>query len=127
MECWLGTCSTTYPLHSLQVIVIQACQRHQQPGYASYQEQQHIVLRRPHTVLLHATVPDGTALRGSYTGALAAQLSKASEAKEKMDINQAHTLAVNTMRSSGANQKQVPMMQHTLEKFLVLPWVAPDP
>ena len=34
----------------------------------------HIVLRRPHTVLLLATVTGGLAIRGAFTGALADQI-----------------------------------------------------
>lgn len=71
-------------------------------------------------MLLHATVPEGTAVRGAYTQALAQELTKA---KGQVDINEVHTMAVKSMRASQDKERnQVPMMQHTLEKFLILPW-----
>mgnify|MGYP001793158991 CR=1 FL=1 len=36
----------------------------------------HIVLRRPHTVLLLSTVTGGLAIRGAFTGAIADELRK---------------------------------------------------
>ena len=98
-----------------QVIVIQACQQ-SEPGA------RHIVLKRPHAVLLHATVPDGVAYRGAYIGALADQIGKITNGEEK-DITGLHTEAVQAMKSTSARQ-QVPMIQSTLEKFLILDWVG---
>lgn len=97
----------------IQVFLIQACQD-SQPGSRP------IVLKRPNTVLLHATVPDGTAVRGAYTSALAAQLNKTRD-DGKRDLTHIHTEAIQAMEANGVTQ-QLPMLQSTLKKFLILDW-----
>lgn len=69
-------------------------------------------------MLLHSTVPGGTAIRGAYTGALAEQLMRGHD----KDITELHIEAVHAMADTSASE-QVPMIQSTLKKFLVLNWV----
>ena len=84
----------------------------------------HIVLRRPHTVLLLATVTGGEAIRGAFTGALADQFRAADG---KTDIYTMFNRAVNIMiRNDAACRDQRPEMRITTDKNLVLPPVVND-
>lgn len=42
---------------------------------SSAADSDHILLKRPNTIVLHATVADGLAERGVYTGAIAEQIT----------------------------------------------------
>ena len=84
----------------------------------------HIVLRRPHTVLLLATVTGGEAIRGAFTGALADQFRAADG---KTDIYTMFNRAVNIMiRNDAACRDQRPEMRITTDRNLVLPPVVND-
>ena len=81
----------------------------------------HIVLRRPHTVLLLATVTGGLAIRGAFTGALADQI-RVSDGKT--DIYCMFNRAVNSMiRNEPAcvELDQIPEIRATTDKSLILP------
>ena len=81
----------------------------------------HIVLRRPHTMLLLATVTGGLAIRGAFTGALADQI-KASDGKT--DIYCMFNRAMNIMirnEAACAELGQVPEIRATTDKNLILP------
>ena len=81
----------------------------------------HIVLRRPHTMLLLATVTGGLAIRGAFTGALADQI-RASDGKT--DIYCMFNKAVNSMiRNEPACVElgQIPEIRATTDKSLILP------
>ena len=81
----------------------------------------HIVLIRPHTVLLLATVTGGLAIRGAFTGALADQI-RVSDGKT--DIYCMFNRAVNSMmRNEPACVElgQVPEFKATTDKSLILP------
>lgn len=79
----------------------------------------HIVVTRPHTVLLMATVTGGYAYRGAYTGAMADQFCLADG---KKDIHEMHNSAVQQMQKAQQiyEQDQVPEYRDTLNKKLVL-------
>ena len=77
----------------------------------------HLILNRPHTVLLLATMRDGYAKRGAYTGALAAELRKTDN---KTDIHQMHARAV-THLTNTQGETQYPELRSTLTKILILP------
>lgn len=77
-------------------------------------QERHIVLDRPHTVLLLATVTGGVALRGAFTGAIAEAFRKADG---KIDICEMFHEAVNSM----SNDEQIPEMRVTTRKLLILP------
>lgn len=82
-------------------------------------DKKHIILTRPHTLLLLATTRGGNAVRGAYTGALANQIRKADG---KTDMFSMHTTAVNEMKSKDPKtHNQHPEMRSTLAKDLVLP------
>ena len=84
----------------------------------------HILLRRPHTVLLLATVTGGIAIRGAFTGALADQIRAANG---KTDIYTMFNRAVNRMiRNDAACRDQRPEMRITTDRNLVLPPVVND-
>ena len=75
----------------------------------------HIVLNRPHTVLLLASMKGGLAYRGAYTDAFAEELRNAN----RSDIADIHQRAVVKMiELRGDNQ--TPEMRSTLKKKLVL-------
>ena len=72
----------------MQVVIIQACQGvtvtspsapavTQADASRANPDQEHIVLTRPHTLLLMSTVARKPAKRGAFTGALAKQIAKA--------------------------------------------------
>jgi hypothetical protein len=116
------------------VIIIQACQIFTTHGVVQPQEYEsdpatpsqvndphsnkHIVLRRPHTVLLLATVTGGLAIRGAFTGALADQIRAADG---KTDIYSMFNRAVNSMiRNEPACVGQTPEIRATTDKNLIL-------
>lgn len=74
-----------------------------------------IELRRPHTLLLVATLAGGTAERGLFTGAIAESLHNKSGAK---DIYVIYREAVKIMARSRVAQK--PILMSTLTKDLIL-------
>ena len=75
----------------------------------------HIVLNRPHTVLLLASMREGSAQRGAYTDAMAKELKRA----DGRSIADMHQNAVAEMtKQYGADQ--TPEMRSTLKKKLVL-------
>ena len=78
----------------------------------------HIVLSRPNTVLLMATVRDGVAKRSVYTYAITQELQRASG---KSDIYELHSCAVLKMKEKHNDFKQIPELRSTLMKRLVLP------
>ena len=108
----------------LQVFLIQACQpsRHAPPqpekpkswehdaSAACGCENTHIILNRPHTVLLMASMRDGYARRGAYTDAIAQQFR---DADATADISEIHYKAVVKMRQQHGDE-QTPEMRSTL-------------
>ena len=116
------------PMHVfLQVVLIQACQHEghtaEPPsGYdmalrVSPDDQTHIILNRPDTLLLLSSMRGGYARRGAYTGALACELTRADN---KKDICEMHGNAVSKMREM-RDEDQIPEMRSTLTKKLILP------
>ena len=115
--------------------IIQACQDYarlsQPPGAASQPDEVsssesesetdparptqtlHVILTRPHTVLLLATVTGGVAYRGVFTGAMAQQFG---QSDGKMDIYEMFTGAVASLE-----KQQIPEIRATLTKKLILP------
>ena len=79
-------------------------------------ENTHIILNRPHTVLLMASMRDGYARRGAYTDAIAQQFR---DAGANADISAIHYKAVVRMREQYGDE-QTPEMRSTLTKKLVL-------
>ena len=78
-------------------------------------ENTHIILNRPHTVLLMASMRDGYARRGAYTDAIAQQFRIAGA---NADISAIHYKAVVRMREQYGDE-QTPEMRSTLTKKLV--------
>ena len=88
-----------------QVILIQACQQSEDiPPLdsdddmamgCSPEDKTHIVLNRPHTALLMATMRDGFAKRGAYTEAIAEQLN---QADGKSNLEDMHTSSISNSR-----------------------------
>ena len=82
----------------------------------------HVVLKRPHTLLLMSTVVGEMAVRGAFTGAMARQFAKADG---KTTILEMVTNAVMDMkRNEGDPYDQSPESRNTLQKNLVLPPVV---
>ena len=120
----------------LQVLVVQACQMYRTSGLslpaepqagpstaidanrANPPEQTRIDLKRPHSVMMLATVPGGAAVRGAFTGALADEIS---QADGKTDIHAIFTKASDAISSNSFAQQ--PVFRSTLRKKLVLPKV----
>lgn len=107
--------------------MVQACQEYftstGSRGQQSYdagrdnpQDSKHIVLDRPHSLLLMATIVGDRAERGSYTGALAKQISRADG---KTTILEMETRARIEMMNE--NPQQTPEMRNTLKRSLILP------
>lgn len=76
----------------------------------------YVVLERPHTILLKATVNGGLAVRGLYPGALARQIQKADG---NIRIEDMHLGAIAEMRSKGYSQLP------TCESLLILKLALP--
>ena len=75
-----------------------------------------VYLQRPNTVLLMATVPEGMALRGAYTGAFSDVLLNLPPGT---DICEVHTKAAHRMTFTD-QIGQVPILYQTLTKELRL-------
>ena len=73
----------------------------------------HIVLKRPHTVLLLASMREGSAKRGAYTDAMAKELKRA----DGRSIADMHQSAVAEMTKK-YGEDQTPEMRSTLKKKL---------
>ena len=78
-----------------------------------------MVLRRPHTALLQATMPGNPAKRGAYTSSFAAAISKS---LGDSDLEQIHKEAAVKMKLLDGCQHQNASIQSTLQKYLYLPW-----
>lgn len=116
----------------MQVILIQACQTYasdsqeeqsssNSPSNAhdsSRPEEKSVILERPHTYLLMATVAGGKALRGAFSGALARQIAKADG---KTSLDEMIYAAKSDIKSTLQRKKQIPEARNTLEKTLILP------
>ena len=112
------------------MLVIQACQvftNQQLPpvssdarqGCAPEEEGKHIVLQRPHTLLLLSSITGGSAQRGLYTGALADQIARA-DGKTTIEEMQSRA-RVQMLQQHPDCSWQIPEMRSTLLKRLVLP------
>ena len=77
----------------------------------------HVILTRPHTVLLLATVTGGVAYRGAFTGAFATQLSSSDG---NTDIYSMYNQAVAVMKADGQYIDQNPKFESVTYKQLVL-------
>ena len=75
----------------------------------------HIVLKRPHTVLLLASMREGSAQRGAYTDAMAEEFKRADG---QSDIADMHHRAVAEMAKQ-YGEDQTPEIRSTLKKKLV--------
>ena len=75
----------------------------------------HIVLNRPHTALLLASMREGLAQRGAYTDAMAKELKRA----DGRSIADMHQNAVAEMTKK-YGEDQTPEMRSTRKKKLVL-------
>ena len=79
----------------------------------------HIVLTRPHTILMLATVTGGEAIRGAFTGALAHQIL---ESDGKIDIGIVFDKAVRKMKKDEPLcSNQWPELRKVTDKSLFLP------
>ena len=88
-------------------------------GRGNPKESKHIVLERPHTLLLLSSVFGGRALRGAYTGAFTKQLC---EADGRLEIEQMQSRARIYMQEHHKGfSAQIPEMRSTLMKALRLP------
>ena len=106
-------------------MMVQACQQsgavvgsHEDdmPLRCSSKENNHIVLNRPHTMLLLPTMRDGFAKRGTYIDAITQQLKQAGQ---KTDVYELHQRAVFFMKEKYGN-KQTAEIRSTLKKRLML-------
>ena len=88
-------------------------------GRGNPKESKHIVLERPHTLLLLSSVFGGRALRGAYTGAFTKQLC---EADGRLEIEQMQSRArIHMQEHHKGSSTQIPEMRSTLMKALRLP------
>ena len=116
-------------------MLIQACQRYSTDGvlpppeyclleerdpavtnaYSDSSSNTQIVLKRPHSVLLLATVSGGEAFRGAFTGAIAEELRSADGVKDiyKMFNDGTHKMNLGLL--------QTPEFRCTTNKSLVVP------
>ena len=80
----------------------------------------YVVLCRPHTVLMMASVRGGKAVRGAFTGAMAEQFR---QADGKTDINTMFTRANASLQKHEVCQhvNQIAEIRHTMTKDLILP------
>jgi hypothetical protein len=106
-------------------MLVQACQHSQaaqgNPGddmamRSSPADNTHIVLDRPHTLLLLSTMRDGFCKRSAYTNAMTQQFK---QADGKLDIHDMHTKAVILMKEK-YGEKQTPEYRSLLKKHLIL-------
>ena len=74
----------------------------------------HVILTRPHTVLLLATVTGGVAYRGNFTGAVAQQFG---QSDGKTEICEMFRRSVSNM----PKVEQTPEMRTTMGKTLIVP------
>ena len=82
----------------------------------------HVVFKRPHTLLLMSTVIGKMAVRGAFTGAIARQFAKADG---KTSIYEMWTNAVIDMKKNeGDPHDQSPEERNTLQKNRILPPVV---
>ena len=88
-------------------------------GCAPEVEGKHIVLQRPHTLLLLSSITGGSAQRGLYTGALADQIASA-DGKTTIEEMQSRA-RVQMLQQHPDCSWQIPEMRSTLLKRLVLP------
>ena len=119
-----------------QAFVIQACQRSTEGtedpdadaliGFKECgvdaqvsEEFTHIALKRPNSVLLLATVPEGIAWRNAFTEAIADIICKSDG---KTDVYDMFLMAYRRMQKlAGKDKKQTPKFESTLNKKLYLP------
>ena len=82
-----------------------------------------IVLKRPHSALLAATVPGGPAARGAFLPAVASAMSQTYGRLNPHDIL---INAVSEMKDKYKTDptvtNQTPEVRSTLQKFLEIPW-----
>ena len=79
----------------------------------------HVVLTRPHTVLVLSTVTGGEAIRGAFTGAIADQIRKSDG---NTSISDLFDRAVGNMKKSEPMcADQWPEMRKVTDKILMLP------
>lgn len=106
----------------LQVFFVQACQSHTNldPAavHTSSQSHSHIVLRRPHTLLISASVLGGIARRNDFGGLLADEFRGLDG---ETDICNVYTRAVTKMRKREGYFDQQPLLMSTLNRKLILP------
>ena len=115
----------------LQILVIQACQTYQdEPNNRNHRidarsaepnEEKHIILTRPNTLLLMSTVTGGNSTRGAFTGALADQIATADGKKSIEDMEAQARVKMQHDRRRRSYSMQIPEMRSTLMKRLVLP------
>ena len=88
--------------------------------HSNPQQDTHITLTRPHTVLLLATVRGGRAVRVAFTGAMADQFVIADG---KKDISAMFDCAVRSLRKGRDEQteEQIPEFRKTTDNVLILP------
>ena len=79
----------------------------------SQADSNHILLTRPNTFVLCATVPDGKATRGLYTGAIAKQIGN-SDGETSIDV-------MHKQACVEVEQHQIPRMEYTATRELYLP------
>ena len=86
-------------------------------GYSTedLQSNQHIVLTRPHTLLLLATVCGGTAMRGVFCGAIAESFL---DTKKETDIYELYRDAVKTVVA--VRPGQIPELRSTKDLIITL-------
>lgn len=133
------TLSESHTGFLLQIVLIQACQQFENvkislPGDIPTErfdanrgnppENKHIVLKRPHTLLLLSSVTGGLALRGAYTEAFTQQMSKSNG---QLEIEQMQSRArINMQKHHPGSSSQIPEMRSTLMKVLKLPPAKQD-
>lgn len=107
-------------------MIVQACQGYiplesqSQPEVEGSQEiHRHVVLTRPHTLLLMASVVGGLAKRGEFTGALAKQIAKADGKVNIIEMVQNSIIDMNSGKSEA--HEQTPISRSTLQRTLILP------
>ena len=84
------------------------------------QKDQHITLTRPHTVLLLATVREGVAYRGVFTGAMADEFRTADGKKDIYTMFNTAATAMEGLIPEG-HSAQNPEFRSSTKKMLVFP------